>query len=177
MSATSPASTSFIEFYLKSLDLTIINSNIPCSLEESNGPITAENYMAANKEMARLVFCSEDDEAIYRKLGEKQGLKVQKNCTSAESYRNLSPSDMLLVTNENYMRGVDYQTTSDYGISLLIARTLSNPRMAKQAFGRVGRFLNKSKRYFLKDLKLNEAETYLLDAAFKSNLKETQKQA
>ena len=66
---------------------------------------------------------------------------------------------MLLVTNEDYMRGVDYQTTSDFGISLLIAKTLSSPRMAKQAFGRVGRYLKKSKRYVLKDLKFNEAET------------------
>ena len=103
MSATSPASTPFIEFYLNSLDLKIINSNITCSLEESNGPITVENYMAVNKEMARLVFCSEDDETIYRKLGENQGLKVKKNCTSAEIYRNLSPDDMLLVTDEDYM--------------------------------------------------------------------------
>ena len=55
---------------------------------------------------------------------------------------------MLLVTDTDLMRGVDYRVLAGtMGISLLIMSSFENKRAYVQALGRVGRFHEKAKRF------------------------------
>ena len=92
-------------------------------------------------EHARLIWCTEEKHAHFRKLAEEWGYDVLYNHRNIEDLRNLTHQYCMIVTDIELMRGVDYHTPEfESGIDLLIARDFPNTRAYTQGLGRVGRY-------------------------------------
>jgi len=98
---------------------------------------------------AKLIFAKEEAADVYKELAKEHDLTYIENCQDLEIIRNLTGKDMLVVTEEILMRGVDYR--AQHGIDLLIATTTSTKRSFLQCLGRVGRGTDEAGRYILKN--------------------------
>ena len=59
---------------------------------------------------------------------------------------------MLIITDLELVRGVDYRSVNRLGIDLLIAHSLPTTRELKQLLGRVGRYGEQCSRYHVNSL-------------------------
>ena len=138
---------------MKSID-SLIPSLINEDIEVES--TTLNDFLLKDTCMAKLIYCDEtmvnDIEAI---VGENV---ILLNEDDPARYRNLTATSVAVVTSEEMMRGIDYKCST--GISLLIAKTLSNPRIYLQCLGRVGRWTDACKRYILTGIMKHETENH-----------------
>ena len=82
---------------------------------------------------------------------------LEQNCTLLARLKKLTKHDILFVTLDELMRGLDYRTDEDcpetLGISLLIMSDLQSQRALIQALGRVGRFGEACRRFVWQGLR------------------------
>ena len=78
---------------------------------------------------------------------------IKINCRDIETLRALKPKQVLIITDLDLVRGVDYRSEGEAGINLLIASPLPTSRELKQLKGRVGRYNEPCERYHTEDLK------------------------
>ena len=151
MSATNPNSSyGYVKKRLHELSMKSIDSKIPSIIHEDIlvAPISFDAYLHADPGMAKLIYC---DKVMISEIEAKvgKGLFVV-NEDNPANYRNLTHTSVVIVTKEELMRGIDYKCAT--GISLLIAKTLSNPRIYLQCLGRVCRWTDAGKRYILRGI-------------------------
>lgn len=71
-----------------------------------------------------------------------------KDCRDLKRLKQLTKDDVLLITENELTRGVDYRAAKDVkGISLLVMSESCNMRAYIQLLGRVGRFNEPCKRF------------------------------
>ena len=118
------------------------NSNIKeCSYEE---------FFCQHPDRAKLVYADPENVETFKELAKQHFLTVTEDCEDLEVIRKLKSKQMLLVTKEILMRGVDYR--SSVGIDLLLAKTCTNRRSYLQCLGRVCRGTDYGDRYIVKDM-------------------------
>ena len=101
-------------------------------------------FLDAKLGRGKLIYVDENQVENLEKLAIEKGLKVITNTEDMNIIRAVG-TRCLIVSKEEYMRGVDYRST--YGIDLMIAKQLSNKRAYEQALGRVGRYGEPCSRY------------------------------
>ena len=129
---------------LDTLKMTIHDSKIPANfdVEQVLQRISDVKFIDRERlEHARLIWCTEDKQAHFRKLAEDWGYDVLHNHRNIADLRELTQQYCLIITDIELMRGVDYHTPEfKSGIDLLIARDFPNTRAYTQGLGRVGRY-------------------------------------
>ena len=119
-------------------------------------------------EPIRIVYCEESFVDDVKKVA-GDGFIIRMNEENAEILVGLDmvPGQVLIVTDPDLMRGIDYRAPS-CGIHLLIARAFQHTRAARQGLGRVGRQGDKFERKRLDTLV--DIVDKNLEAAFIGNL-------
>ena len=117
-----------------------------------------EEFMRENSDCCKLIYADENDESLH----EQRLVAVDVN--SSAVYGNMVIDNPLVVSEEQYMRGVDYKTAHPKGISLLLMKPCSSSRAYYQALGRVGRYGALCRRYVLSRLKGREFDSSDVDS-------------
>ena len=118
--------------------------------KKAASPKSLEAFFKDNEDRAKLVFTSNDRKAAV--LAANLGKRVIHGCPPLSTVRSLSGKELLLITEEEEMRGTDFRC--EKGIDLLVDETLSHERSFIQALGRVGRYTEQSGRYYRPGLTL-----------------------
>ena len=140
------------EAFLDKQGFRVIDSLIAPSFDAEQALATStkeEFFSCGGKQMAALVYCSEDDAPSFATLARKYEYNPRVNVTGHEELRRLTPYDCVIQTHPDAMRGVDYRACSGGGLKLLLARSLPNQRAYIQSLGRVGRYAEACDRYIL----------------------------
>ena len=74
------------------------------------------------------------------------------NCKEIKTLRALTKRQLLIISDLELVRGVDYRSGDGLGIDLLIAHSLPTTRELKQLLGRVGRYGEPCSRYHVNSL-------------------------
>ena len=109
---------------------------------------SAEDFIERTVGMPKLIF---GDEALLQLLtnGAKplaRQILVEPNL---DDIHDLDVDEIVFVSDETWMRGIDYGTAHPAGIALLLGCPCSSVRAYRQALGRVGRYGASCKRYRL----------------------------
>ena len=105
--------------------------------------ISLEQFWEKSEGYAKLIFCTQDNppEATLT------------NCCKIERLRGLESSDILLITDPELARGLDYRCADGTkGISLLVMSQSPSVRAYTQLLGRVGRYHEPCLRFLWREL-------------------------
>ena len=130
----------------------MLESQIPASFHVDDGhvqSISMARFLDAKLGRGKLIYVDEQQVKTLAKQAIDKGLKVKINTDDMRIIRAVG-TQCLIVSKEEYMRGVDYR--SSYGIDLMLAKQLSNKRAYEQALGRVGRYGEPCSRYMVSGL-------------------------
>ena len=130
----------------------MIESQIPASFHVDDGHVQSmymTRFLEAGLGRGKLIYVDENQREDLEKLAKAKNINVVSNTDDINIIRAVG-TRCLIVSKEEYMRGVDYRST--YGIDLMIAKQLSNKRAYEQALGRVGRYGEPCSRYMIEGL-------------------------
>ena len=145
--------------YLKRQSFTLIASGIPDSTNEVQlTPIDLPSFFTNSKDRPLLVFCDKTRENEVIQIARENcsvhvalndlPREILTNCRDMTTLRALT-RQVLIISDLELVRGVDYRSVDERGLELLITRSLPSKRELKQLKGRVGRCGEVCVRYCL----------------------------
>ena len=124
------------------LDAGFVNIEPPTEEVES-----VAEFIKLTEGMPRLIFGEPDIlELLIEDITMPRQIHTDLQLTQIH---DLKVNDVVFISDEEWMRGIDYNTTHPTGIALLLARPCSSIRAYRQALGRVGRYKTPCKRFEL----------------------------
>ena len=109
--------------------------------------VSVAHFISKSAEYAKLIYDPDN------KLKDSNINVTFTNCKDLHRLKNLTKYDILVVTDAELMRGVDYRSAKNAGISLLIMGAFASTRAFVQGLGRVGRYTEPCQRFLHSDLK------------------------
>ena len=115
-----------------------------------------DEFFEKSRRCAKLVYCTSPMRLEQFDVPQRRGFKIvgHDKPEFTTSFRDMKGKCMV-VTDKDYMRGVDYRLKEetggeDDGIDLLVAAQFDNERVLQQEMSRVGRYNEHCTRYLLK---------------------------
>lgn len=128
-----------------------MDSKIEGTIDHRNATtdVTFDQFMQQSTNFAKMIFNTDESFECEHTL---------KDCRDLKRLKKLTKEDIVLITEPELARGIDYRVTGAdcEGIALLVMSKSSNLRAYVQLLGRVGRYKENCKRF-----KWNELDDFI----------------
>ena len=124
-------------------------------------PVDLPSFFTNSRDRPLLIFCSKSKESEIIQIARENcsahvalndlPREILTNCRDMTTLRALT-RQVLIISDLELVRGVDYRSVDERGLELLITRSLPSKRELKQLKGRVGRCGEVCARYYLNSL-------------------------
>ena len=114
--------------------------------EDVQTVLSLRHFLETTEGMPKVLFFDPNDKRWDAQAVLERKLDTIQDSFELEHYEDITANTILLQTEEELMRGVDYRTKVPKGIALLLMQPLSSVRAYRQALGRVGRYGSKCYR-------------------------------